>query len=405
MIPTRQPGMLTGIALLLPITLTTMAVVLLAPTLPKMLDAFQAVPDHEYWVPLILTVPALCIALLSPLAGMVGDRFGRRKLLLASFLVYATVGMAPLYLDSLWAILASRIGVGIAETAVVVLSTTMIGDYFKGRARDKWLAAQTAFASVSALIFFNVGGQLGAFGWRAPFWVYGSALLMFLLVLAFTWEPREEDEPAPASSDEGESGDTKIPWRSLAVVLGFTVYGSIFFFTVQILASSGLNSLGMTDPARIGFFTSIASLGVPLGTLFYSRIGFLSVRWLLGISFALLVAGFMVMGAAGTTTMFLIGCLIAQLGAGTLLPTLLVWAMSLLSFHVRARGAGLWQSAFAFGQFLCPVVVTFLAGKTGGLLAAFTVLGFGAALACVVVLLSPFRRGEESGASALTVHG
>jgi len=397
--------MLTGIALLLPITLTTMAVVLLAPTLPKMLDAFQAVPDHEYWVPLILTVPALCIALFSPLAGMVGDRFGRRKLLLASFLVYAIVGMAPLYLDSLWAILASRIGVGIAETAVVVLSTTMIGDYFKGRARDKWLAAQTAFASVSALIFFNVGGQLGAFGWRAPFWVYGSALLMFLLVLAFTWEPREEDEPAPASSDEGESGDAKIPWRSLAVVLGFTVYGSIFFFTVQILASSGLNSLGMTDPARIGFFTSVASLGVPLGTLLYSRIGFLSVRWLLALAFALLVAGFMVMGAAGTTTMFLIGCFIAQLGAGTLLPTLLVWAMSLLSFHVRARGAGLWQSSFAFGQFLCPVVVTFLAGKAGGLLAAFSVLGLGAAIACVVVLLSPFHRGEESGASALTVHG
>lgn len=403
--PTRQPGLLTGIALLLPITLATMVIALLAPILPKMLDAFQSVPDHEYWVPLILTVPALCIALFSPLAGMVGDRFGRRKLLLASFLVYAVVGTAPLYLDSLWAILASRVGVGIAETVIIVLSTTMIGDYFKGRARDKWLAAQTAFASVSALIFFNVGGQLGAFGWRAPFWVYGLALIMFLLVLAFTWEPREEDEPDPASNNEGESGEAKIPWRSLAVVLGFTVYSSIFFFTVQILASSGLNSLGMTDPARIGFFTSVASLGVPLGTLLYSRIGFLQVRWLLAIAFALLVAGFLVMGSAGATTMFLIGCFIAQLGAGTLLPTLLVWAMSLLSFHVRARGAGLWQSAFAFGQFLCPVVVTFLAGQAGGLLAAFTVLGLGAAIACALVLLSPFRRGEESGAGALPVHG
>ncbi|HUD94713.1 MFS transporter, partial [Sphingobium sp.] len=105
------PGTLTGVALLLPITLSTMAIVLLAPILPQLLHAYRAVPGYELWVPMILTIPALCVAFLSPIAGMLGDYFGRRRLLLAAFLLYALVGVAPVFLTSLPAILASRVGV------------------------------------------------------------------------------------------------------------------------------------------------------------------------------------------------------------------------------------------------------------------------------------------------------
>jgi MFS family permease len=387
------PGTLTGVALLLPITLSTMAIVLLAPILPQLLAEYRAVPGFEFWVPMILTIPALCVAFLSPVAGMLGDRFGRRRLLLAAFLLYALVGVAPVFLTSLPAILVSRVGVGIAEALIMVLSTTLIGDYFTGAARDKWLAGQTAFASMSALLFFNLGGQLGAFGWRMPFWAYASALLMFALVLRFTWEPRGDRVAATeVSAPVGWAG---FPWRRMVMILAITVYGSIFFYTVQIQASSGLVHLGLIDPARIGLLTSIASIGVPLGTFVYSRIGRWPVRRLLLVEFALLTAGFATMGLARGPTPFLVGCFLNQVGAGLLLPTLLVWSMSLLSFEIRGRGAGLWQSAFAFGQFLSPVVVTLLARQVGGLMGAFLLLAIGAVIGVAVALVAPFRRGVQ----------
>lgn len=383
---------MTGFSLLLPITLSTMAIVLLAPVLPQLLADFSDVPGYEYWVPMILTIPALCVAVLSPLGGMLGDRFGRRRLLLASFLVYALVGVAPLFLTSLPAILLSRVGVGVAEALIMVLSTTMIGDHYRGKARDKWLAGQTAFASISALLFFNLGGQLGVFGWRAPFWVYASALLMFALVLRHTWEPRLEEgrDRARGMSWAG------FPWGRMLTIMAITIYGSVFFYTVQIQASTGLHMLGMSDPARIGFLTSIASIGVPLGTLLYSRIGRWPVRGLLLIEFVLLAVGFGVMGMARGPGLFLAGCFLNQIGAGLLLPTLLVWAMSLLSFAVRGRGAGLWQSSFAFGQFLSPVAVTLLSKQAGGLLPGFGLLSLGALIGAIVALVVPFRRGEQS---------
>jgi MFS family permease len=395
----RQPTFMTGVSLLVSITLSVMAIVLLAPILPLLLAEFSTVPNHEYWVPMILTIPALCVAIFSPLAGILGDAFGRRRLLLWAFVAYALCGVMPVFLTDLTAILASRIGVGIAEAVIMVLSTTLIGDYFHGAQRDKWLAAQTAVASLSALIFFNVGGQLGQFGWRTPFWVYLSALGMLALVLAFTWEPKGEGQPRqphqPSASWEG------FPWARMAAIIGITIYGSVLFYTVQIQAPNGLTALGWTDPAKTGFWTSVASIGVVLGTYIFSRVVAWPVRRLLLTEFALLATGFALMGSAASPEQFLIGCFINQLGAGLLLPTLLVWAMSILPFSIRGRGAGMWTGAFTFGQFLSPIAVTFFSQQLGGLIPAFMAMGGLAVGGVLLALLGDFRRGEDAPVAAV----
>ena len=385
----QRAGFATGISLLLPITLSAMAIVLLAPNLPALLQEFASVEHHEYWVPMVLTVPALCVALFSPMAGILGDRFGRRRLLLAAFLVYAVVGIAPVFLRDLGWIIVSRVAVGLAEAMIMVLSTTMIGDYFEGPARDRWLAGQTAMASISALLFLNVGGFLGRFGWRAPFWVYGSALLMFVLVLLFTWEPARRDSP-DAEIAQRDASSAGFPWLRMTGIIAITVFGSVLFYTAQIQSPIGLTQFGITDPARIGFLTSLASIGVPAGTYVYSRVGSkLPIASLLLIEFTLLAIGFLLMSRSGAPAGFLVGCFINQFGAGMLLPSLLVWAISGLPFEVRSRGAGLWTGAFSVGQFLCPVVVTVAGSHTGGLRGAFGVL---AAAALVGAALSLFAR-------------
>lgn len=382
----RQPGFMTGVSLLLPITLSTMAIVLLAPILPRMLAEYSSVSNYEYWVPMILTVPALCVALFAPVAGILGDWLGRRRLLIWAFVGYAIVGLAPIFLESLGAIIISRILVGIAEALIMVLSTTMIGDYFEGERRNKWLAAQTAFASMSALLFFNIGGQLGAFGWRTPFWVYSSALIMLVLVLLFTWAPSKALERT-----RQKASWAGFPWRRMLGIIGITIYGSVFFYTVQIQAAVGLDVLGLHDPGRAGFLTSVASIGVPLGALLYSRVGRSPVQRLLLVEFTMLAIGFLVMSQASGVTSFLLGCFINQLGGGMLLPTLLVWAMRGLPFEIRSRGAGLWTGAFSVGQFLCPLVVTVASKQVGGLFPAFAVLSAAALAAALVTLAANVR--------------
>src|SRR5471032_3281334 len=103
--PARTPGVLQGVLLLLPITLAVMGISVLGPVVPLLLAHFQSVPYHEYLVMGgILTMPAIWVLLFSPVAGLMADRFGRRNLLVASMIVYAFVGIAPAFLNNVYAI-------------------------------------------------------------------------------------------------------------------------------------------------------------------------------------------------------------------------------------------------------------------------------------------------------------
>ena len=97
----RRAGNLQGILLLLPITMAVMGLIVLVPVLPGMMAHFHDVPGVEYLVPLMLTLPALCVALLSPIAGVVVDFFGRRTTCIAALVVYTFVGILPIFLQSL----------------------------------------------------------------------------------------------------------------------------------------------------------------------------------------------------------------------------------------------------------------------------------------------------------------
>jgi len=73
----RKAGTLQGVILLLPVTMAVMGLIVLVPVLPQMMRQFHAVPGAEYLVPLVLTLPALCIAVLAPIAGAIVDAIGR----------------------------------------------------------------------------------------------------------------------------------------------------------------------------------------------------------------------------------------------------------------------------------------------------------------------------------------
>jgi MFS family permease len=68
--------------------------------------------------------------------------------------LYALFGTAPLWLDSLGAVIASRSLVGVTEAAIMTCCTTLIGDYYCGHRQVKYLALQTMCASASATAFF-----------------------------------------------------------------------------------------------------------------------------------------------------------------------------------------------------------------------------------------------------------
>ncbi|MET9830348.1 MFS transporter [Streptomyces sp. NPDC006385] len=374
--------------------LPILGAVLIAPVLPKMQDHFASTPGAKALVPLALTIPALALALLAPFAGVIVDRLGRKRLLIVSTVLYAVFGTAPLWLESLGAIIASRALVGVTEAAIMTCCTTLIGDYYSGQRRVKYLALQTMCASASATAFFAIGGAAGAAGWRMPFWIYAVSLLLAPLMAAALPSLAARATAETSGTAETKSATTRrpFPWRRLAGICALTFFGAMVFYTVPVEMSYLLDDLGVENSGVIGLATAAASAATVGGAIAFARLK-RSPDPMLPAVFALCAAGFAVMFLAGNVPLLVVGAVINCVGTGMLLPALLTSAMTRLEFEDRGRGTGLWLAAFFGGEFVCPLVLLAIEPAVGSLAGAVGVLGLATALVAAGLWAANRRAG------------
>ncbi|WP_428152162.1 MFS transporter [Brevundimonas sp.] len=384
----RQAGFAQGLVLILAATLSVMGILVIAPILPQLMARYADVSGIAFLGPIVLTVPAICIALFSPVAGWLADRVGRRRLLLGAMVLYAPLGAAPLFLDDIWAILGTRVGVGLMEAVIMTASTTLIGDYFDGKRRDTWLAWQVGISSLSAVVLLLVGGMLGAIDWRAPFAVYLTAWVLALATLMLTWEPARQSRTAARSVGETVAA---FPARLMIFICAVTLFGGVVFYIVPVQLSVVLGGLGITNPAVIGGSAAAGSLAVPFGSLAFRWLSGLGTARILTGAFLLAGLGLVIMGLSTTYPLTMVGVVINQLGCGIILPTLLAWAMASLPPEHRGRGVGFWTGAFFIGQFFSPILLTVGSKLTGQLGLAVVGCGVGAILCGLVALAASLR--------------
>lgn len=363
--------------------LAVMASAMLSPVLPRMTASFQQQPGVDLLISLVAGLPALFVALLAWPFGVLGDRVGHKRVLFWATVVYGVFGTAPVWLKTLPQIVISRGFVGVAEAAIMTCSTTLIGDYFAAERRARYLALQTGTAPLMAMTVIALGGALGDANWRNPFLAYGFAFALAPLTALLLWEPRRDCAPVAARTRDGAQTSQRFRWGKLLLICGVTLFAMTAFLITVIQTGFVLTERGLSSPASIGLWQGVASLANPLGALTF---GLVRARALskVGASFALLSLGFFVIALLPTWHSAVLGAVIANYGAGMILPTLITWAISTLPAAQRGTGTGLWMAASFLGQFLSPLVVLALRHATGSLSGAILVY----ALACALSALS-----------------
>lgn len=350
----RKPGLSCTLLLLVGSCLPILGAVLLAPLLPEMQKHFEQADHAEVLVPMVLTMPALMIGLIGPFAGSIADRFGRRRLLLWSLGLYSVVGTAPLWIDDLTLILITRLGLGLAETGIITACTALIGDYFEGEARKKTLALQTVASSLSASLFFALGGMLGELGWRVPFWLYAVGFLMLPWAAAVVWEPLRDTPTHPSEENQKLA---RFPWLGHLPVFGLAWATGATMFVVAVQLGFLLDGIGINSPKLIGLAIASSHLALFLGAL-TTRITTRVSPGLMGVGgFALMGAGLFMLSISQSYTQVVMAILINGYGIGLMIPTLASWALDGLSIEQRGRGSGGFMASFYLGEFMSPIVV------------------------------------------------
>ncbi|PKP90317.1 MAG: MFS transporter [Alphaproteobacteria bacterium HGW-Alphaproteobacteria-16] len=368
-----------GVILMLTAVMPTMAIIALVPVLPLLMREFAGVPGAAVLVPMALTIPALCVALFSPVAGWLSDKVGRKRLLIGALVGYAGFGLLPLLLESLHAILVARIALGVTEAIIMTVATALVGDYFVGERRERWVSIQIATASVSAIVLIAAGGALGeALGSRGPFWLYLLALPVALAAAMILFEPAKTSTTAPAAA---------VKAQGIAMLVAITFGIGMLFYTLIVQLGPVIEATGVTSPATIGLAGAAANLGVMAGSMLFGRLKGWSGETLLSIGLPLVALGYVGIALSDSFALTAACAVLISVGNGLMLPTMLAWVLRRLPPETRGRGTGVWTGSFFLAQFVAPIVAVALSGVLGGLSGVFLFYAAAAALGAGFALL------------------
>lgn len=400
--PAQTPRLFHALILLFCVCFAVLASAILGPVLPAMEKHFAAVPGIATLVPVIVTVPMLALAVVGMFAGALSDKVGRKTLLLACLALYGVAGTAPTWLDDINAILVSRAFVGVAEAGIMACSTALIGDYFSGAQRDRYMSLQTTVASLSAFAFNTVGGILGQQGWRVPFYVYALAFVMFALVAVFIWDSKGSPE-AQARAVAGDAPGITFRPKLLAWICFCAFVVGAIFMMVPVHLAYMLVDVGTTEPARIGMAYALNSVGVALGTLIFGWyvVARFRVAAQMVIASVVIAAGFLLMAAAKDYNAMLLGGFVNGLGCGIALPLVVTWNVRELPYARRGFGLGAFFSLNFLGNFANPLLVmpaVAALGKRADVVQLWGLALLGVAVAALVYCLTKARAPQAVAA-------
>lgn len=338
--------------MLLASSLTVMSGALIAPALPRMAEVFAEVPHAGFLTKLILTIPAIFIALLSPVAGWLVDHFGKLRLFTISMLLYAVAGGAGFVLSNLYYILISRSILGMAIAGIMTTATTLIGDYYDGEERKKFLGTQAAFMAFGGTVFVALSGLLADISWRFPFLVYLFSLIVVFLVQKFLFEPQSAGEAS------GNNNHTIRNKGLIGLIYATTLFGMLMFYMIPVQSPFLMREMGIESNFLGGLGLVIAALFAAVAGQNYARFKRRSSFFMLYVfTFGFMVLGYGIISLANQYWLVLVGMIFSGFGAGLLMPNANLWLIEIVPPQSRGRVIGGLTSAVFLGQFLSPVIV------------------------------------------------
>ncbi|WP_124727199.1 MFS transporter [Staphylospora marina] len=364
----QHPGILTLAVLSAIPFIMVLGNSMIIPVLPT---ASRELGVSSFQVSLLITLFSVPAAMVIPVAGILADRIGRKKVIVTGLILYGLGGLLAGFASvigggSYGFLLASRIIQGIGAAGTAPIAMVLVGDLFQGSSRSKSLGIIEASNAMGKVLSPVLGSLIAMITWYAMFFAFPLLCVPVALAL-WKWirEPAAKQEPAPLSEYRKKISmvfKRQGRWLNTAFFAGavtmFSMFGVLFFL------SEFLEKTYRMDGIRKGLL-----LAVPLLAL--CAVAYITgskVRQQTGLMKKLILIGMALMTLAITvppwidgmwwlmTDTFFIG-----IGAGLILPCLNTLITSAVGLRERGIITSLYGSVRFFGVALGPPVYGALA--------------------------------------------
>lgn len=362
--------LIVKLTLLLCSTLIIFAPASVSPSLPLMQEHFSTLNNADFWVKMVAAIPSLFILLGAPIIGIVVDRIGRKLILVVSVILFGLFGTSGFFISSIFGILATRAGVGLATAGITTAVTTLIGDYYTGQKRVQVLGLQAAFIGIGAIIAVLSGGILADMSWRSPFLVHLLAFLLLPFILFVIQEPQgirgqqlqsvSDSETWSDSLEQSQSSiaiETESSQKVLLFIYGTALLGEVVLYLIPLQTPFYLRAMVGASGKQTGIAIAAATSFFIIGSLLYVKLKErMSYVALIIVSLSFVGISYQIIGLVNSYTLVLFGLAIGGLGSGFLVPNLDSWLTAIVPAAYRGRAVGKLTASTFLGQFLSPMI-------------------------------------------------
>ena len=229
----------------------------IAPVLPAVAADLNITTRQAGWLIAAFSLPGV---ILVPVAGLLADRLGRKRVLVPSLLLFAAAGHACAYAGDFDQLVALRILQGIGAAALGSVNVALIGDLYRGNARTEAMGYNSGVAAGAATAYPLLGGALAVFGWRYPFALPLLAVPVALLTVYWLKNPEPRRGDSFIDYIRKVAAELRNGAVAILFIAGLTAFTMLYGAKLTFLPFL-LQSRFEASAADIGLVLGISSLG------------------------------------------------------------------------------------------------------------------------------------------------
>jgi DHA1 family multidrug resistance protein-like MFS transporter len=336
---------------------------MIIPFLPLLLGE-MGVREHaaiSLWTGTIYCSTFLSAAIMAPVWGMVGDRYGQRTNLIRAGIGMGVINIMMAFADAPWMLLMFRFVFGFFSGFINVSFS-----YLSKTTPRQYLGESLGFlqtGSVSGSIIGPlIGGLLGQIiGFKAIFVVTGAFILCSLLLVIFYLEPDK-----PEKTEKREAG----AFREVLLNPGLPVlFFATFIVQLAIFSSNSMMTIfvqsivGNVDNIAFlsGMVTSITGISTVIGSPLLGRLGDrIGQRKIIPVTMFLIGVFFLCQFWTENIYLLYVWRFLQGLILGSVLPAIQTLIKKRSPDHAAGRAFGMNASSQFLGNLIGPLIGGFI---------------------------------------------
>lgn len=159
----KRMVMIFGVTLI-----AVMGISSITPAFPGIIKYFRISTQQVGLLIAAFTLPGI---FLTPVTGILADRFGRKLVLVPSLFLFGIGGFLCSFARDFHALLALLFIEGIGASGLSSINITLIGDFYQGEKRTALMGYNASILSIGTAAYPAIGGFIAAFGWQYIFYL------------------------------------------------------------------------------------------------------------------------------------------------------------------------------------------------------------------------------------------